>query len=70
MSHLGARFESATRHVPHRPLRPVRETLLGLHAAFKQATLGDTSGACIHDESKESARQVDIALAGRLMTGR
>lgn len=45
MSDLKARFEQAAQEAQQLPKRPDNDVLLKLYALYKQATVGDVSGA-------------------------
>lgn len=45
MSDLKARFEQAAQDVQQLPKRPENDVLLKLYALYKQATVGDVTGA-------------------------
>jgi acyl-CoA-binding protein len=45
MSDLSDRFEQAAQDVQKLPERPANDVLLKLYALYKQATVGDVSGA-------------------------
>ena len=45
MSDLKAKFETAAQEVQNLPERPDNLTLLKLYASYKQATMGDVTGA-------------------------
>ncbi|NNJ11484.1 acyl-CoA-binding protein [Chloroflexales bacterium ZM16-3] len=45
MSDLSARFTQAAQDVQQLPKRPANDALLKLYALYKQATVGDVSGA-------------------------
>ena len=45
MSDLHAQFDAAAQSAQHLPTRPDNDTLLQIYALYKQATVGDATGA-------------------------